>query len=39
MGVFHEAMTEVYGAILCGMIVVAGCFMFAIVADWWRGEL
>ena len=39
MSVFHEVLTEIYGAALCGMIFVAGCFIFAIVADAIRGEL
>ena len=39
MSVFREVMMECYGAVLCGMIFVAGCFLFAIIADWWNGEL
>ena len=39
MSAFAETMREIYGAVLCGMIFVAGCFMFAIVADWIKGEL
>ena len=39
MSVFQQTLTEIYGAVLCGMIFVAGCFIFAIVADWIKGEL
>lgn len=39
MSVFRETMTEVYSAVLLGMIFVAGCFIFAIVADWIKGDL
>ena len=38
MGVFAEAMRKVYGAVLCGMIVLAACGAFAILADWITGE-
>lgn len=39
MSVFHEVVREVYGAVLCGMIGIAACFLFAIAADWIKGEL
>ena len=39
MSVFQQTMTEVYNICLCGMIFLAGCGIFAIVADWWNGEL
>lgn len=39
MSVFAETMREIYGAVLCGMIFLAGCGIFAIVADWIKGEL
>lgn len=39
MSAFHEVLTEIYGAVLCGMVFVAGCLIFAIVADWIKGEL
>ena len=38
MGVLAEAAQELYGAILCGMIVLAGCGVFAILADWIGGR-